>query len=699
MERQVTARDQYWATLEGKEFLDEIHGKHEDFYDDLKNTGIFYAAELSYRAYYGANMAKKNKIGQIFDSTQLQLSGKQGEIVNLKVNHYRNLIQHTLQLATSQKKALTCRAANTDYKSQAQTILAKGVVDSEFSEKKVSRFHNQAIENGLVLFEGWVHAPWNATKGRVYDRHPQTQAPIYEGDTDYSVHSLLDVPRDISLKHDEEPEWLSVRNYVNRWNLVAKYPHAHDAIINAIENPQEYENYESFSLMARDGELPQSDRVLVWTFYHRPTEAMPKGRLCQFINSEVLFDGPFPYDSIPLYGFRPENLIDTPYGYSPAFDLLAPQQGLDILYSTIMTNNATNGVQNLWTKRKDNISVRTLSGGMKNLQSDEMPQALQLTKTAPETFQFTRDIVGDMETLIGISSTVRGNPEANLKSGSALALVVSQSIQFASIIEEGANGLTEDIGTGMVKNLQRFAKTPRIANIMGESNRPYQKEFSGKDIDQVNRVVVEQVNPLSKTVAGRVEIANNLLEKGLIETPQQYIMVLSTGQLEGAIEGVQHQLLNIRAENEDMRNSKPATAIVTDHHADHIKEHRDLLANPDARRNPGFVKLVLDHIQQHLNLWRSADPAVLMITGQQPPPPPPGQPMSARPMPPGGNGGGPSAPGMTSAPPGPAPGNIVTPNNPIIDGKMPSEPNMPKLPDGAPPEAQGAYDKLNNDAA
>lgn len=674
----------YWASLPANEFLDEAHKKIEHFYQDLEAIGLHTVVEKSHRAYYGANLTGGMAGGQLFDSAQLKQGGKKGEITHLKINQYRNLIQHTLQLATSQKPAITCRANNSDYKSQTQCILGRGIVDYYMTEKKVARHRSQAIEKGLVYLEGWVHAPWVATKGDIYDRHPDTGAAIYQGDKEFSTHTMLDVPRETALKNGDKHEWLMVRDTVNKFNLAAKYPTFAEDILNEV-SAKNYENMESFALSMREGDIEDSDHITFWTFYHDKTEAMPKGRVVYFVNSKVLFDGALPYRSIPLYRFAPSNLEGTPYGYSPGVDLLGPQQAYDIVNSTIMTNIAAFGVQNIWTKRNDNVSVTTLAGGMKNLQSDEMPQPVQLLKNAAETFDFRNQLEGNMETLIGISSTVRGNPEASLKSGNALALIVSQSIQFASMIEESAYQLLEDLGTSIITDLRDFGKTPRVMNIIGESSRPYQKQFSGDDLSQVNRVVVEQVSPLSKTIAGRAEIANNLLQQGMIKDPNQYIMVLTTGQLDPAIEGTQHKLLNMRAENEDLRNDIPVVAIISDNHANHIQSHLELLDSPDARKDPAFVSRVLAHNAEHLKLWRTADPSILMITGQQPPPPP--APMAGMPPPPG------------AMPPQPEPGapqgnnsGIIEPKNPIAN-QMPGMPAKPSLPPGAPVEAQAAYEK------
>lgn len=666
--------EKYWASeTDEKIIVEEIHSRADEYYRYLEESALYWLWRRSYLAYYGSNLSNSGN-GQMFDASYLK---QEDQIVKLKVNHFRNVIKHTILLAVSQKAAWACRASNSDYKSQAQTVLGNGLIDYYMREKKLGRVVKMAVEQGLVFSEGWVHSPWNKTGGDIHtvdldDDGKGSGEPIYEGDMDYSNHSPLEVIRDVELEGDPQ-EWKILRQYGNKWNLSAKYPDVAEEILNV--GAQAYDDLESFNFNLAQRK-DQKNRIPFFTLYHEKTDAVKEGRMLIVCGKAILFDGPLPYRKVPLYCLKPDDLLESQFGYSPAFELLGIQQGIDVLSTAIMTNNASNAVQNLWTKTGDKLTSEELKGGMKHFSSDELPKAIQLTKTAPETFKFRDGLIGELETISGISATVRGNPEASLKSGSALALVVSQSIQFSSLLEESYNELIEDLGTNLIDNLRDFSKTPRVAAIIGESNRPYQKEFSGNDLSDINRVTVERSSALSKTISGRIELANNLLEKGLIETAKQYITVLTTGQLDPAIEGAQHSMLNIRSENEDLRRGKPVQAVITENHADHIREHKTVIENPEAKKDPKLVQLVLGHITEHLDLWRKADMAILMVTGQQPPPPPP-----MLPPPPGAN------PNMAPQPnlpgqPGPSanPNQVTAAPGPMPGANLPNEPNMPNNP-------------------
>ena len=677
----------YWANKEGTDFITEAMSKVEDYHQFLIDSNLYWMWARSYVAYYGANLTN-NELGKMFAGIKMDVENK---TVRAKINHYRNLMKHALQLITSQKAALSCRSSNTDMKSQTQTILGAGLVDFYIREKTYGKHFSKAAEYGLILSEGWIHSPWRKDIGDPYDVDEDGKT-IYQGDVDPRVLSPLSIIRDVSLEHDQQ-QWRIVEEYENKWDLAVEYASNDkdlwDHIVNSTNDSADSASgmVERFSwYLCQTRNQTSDDRIKTYTFYHDKSPAVPEGRVVKFIDGAMLKDNKMPYKRMPLSVVKPDEILESPFGYTPAFELLGPQQGIDALSSAAMTNVITFAKQKIWTKTGDDIIPSDLDDDIIHLQSNEMPQALNLTKTSPELYKLLEYYEGSAEVLSGISSTVRGKPEASLSSGAALALVVSQSIQYASMYERSQSEMIEKEGTDLIDKLRIFAKTPRVASILGESSRPFQKEFTADDLSEINRVVVEQQNPLSKTTAGKIQLADALLAKNMIEDPKQYIMVATTGQLDPAIQNTQFELLSIRAENEEMRRGGDILAVITENHIAHIKEHRSLIENPEAKKDPEALERVFAHIQQHINLWYSMSPALLMITGQNPPPPGPIQ-MNGGAMPPQ-MGGMPQQ--MGGVPPQMGGGgsnqaqaaDVFNQGNsgPVPDDMMPNMPNMPKNP-------------------
>ena len=290
------------------------------------------------------------------------------------------------------------------------------------------------------------------------------------------------------------------------------------------------------------------------------------------------------------------------------------------------------------------------------------PEPLQLTASPPEAYSLIKILEQQAEMMAGVNSVVRGQPEDSLKSGAALALVASQAIQFSSGLQASYVQLLEDVGTGLIHMLQDYASVPRMAMIVGKHNRPFLKEFKGDDLNQINRVTVDVGSPVSRTTAGRVEMANNLLQAGLLQNPEEYLQVIQTGKIDPLIEGKTSENLLIKSENERLREGLPISAVAVEDHRLHIVEHKAVLANPESKENPKVVEATLTHINEHIRLLRETDPGLLILLGQQPlQPAPQSEPLGATPV-------------NANALPTPMPSGSN------LEAQMPKMPRMPKNP-------------------
>jgi hypothetical protein len=339
----------------------------------------------------------------------------------------------------------------------------------------------------------------------------------------------------------------------------------------------------------------------------------------------VLFDGPLQFKEIPIYRICAANLMGSPFGYTVAFDLLGIQQMIDKLYSVICSNQLAAGMQNFWSPPGNQVEKYQMAGGLNLIESVVKPEVLELLSTPQEVFAFIQRLETIMETLSGVSAVNRGETPQNLKSGTSLAFVASQAITFMSGMQNSYNQLQEGLGTGLIHILRDFVTTEKQAVIAGKFNRPIQKNYVGKELANIDRVVVEQTSSLSKTHAGKMEIANNLLNSGLIRNAREYITVVATGNVDTLYESEMSEILLVKAENEDLRDHKMPIVLIIDDHKLHFLEHRSILANPDARKDAQLITMVLEHVQEHINMnmqVQQSNPALLAMMGEQPLPMP-----------------------------------------------------------------------------
>lgn len=584
----------YWASKPNEEIGKEVILKFKTWKQYLIDSGILRILKKSYKTFYG-----EHEIVNIDKSLKA-----------MHVNNYASLIRQLHVMVTSQRPAWSPRAINSDLESQAACELAEGFLDFYMREKSLEPKLNLATLLSLFLREGWSIIDWDPSAGKEI-AVDENENPIYEGEPEIRIKTMLDVARDIYVKDLNAHNWYVVRDFKNKWDLIAKHKKYEEQLSGITYNEQDdlEFNLDPFRTTKYDY---SSDLIPVYRFYHAKTPAMPEGRLVDVVTDDViLFDGPLPYKRPYCFCTSSAEYIDKSYAHSTALDLLPLQDALNANFSAILTNQAANAVQNFQMPKGAGFKSNQVSDGMRVIEYDEKKgpmTPLQLLQTAPEVFNFNQTLNNYMQLLMGLSSVTRGEAPASM-SGAAMALLQQQSLQFSSGLQLSHNTALENAGTALIELFQEFADEPRLMVIAGKTKKPLMKQFSGADLMGVNRVIVDVGNALSKTGAGRLELAKDLLNvPGAIKTPEQYLGVLLTGNLEPFYEHDRSRQYLIKEENEALMQGQYVQAFLTDDHAAHVLEHSCVANNLEVRKNPEILAAVTAHINEHLN-----------IAGQMPP--------------------------------------------------------------------------------
>lgn len=692
----------YWAALpDSTELAPKLVAKVDKYNDQTFFRSMLAQYARSYRYYFGLDPSG------IHATSQVLRGGDQGELAELRVNHSRSLVNTLLNLIVAPKIVWAPKAVNDDYASTQDLELASALLEYYWKDKQISILATRCLEEALVFSECYVMLGWDPDGGDDYaatvtpglpsnpglgadpaaaaepvgmsmPEAENPEAPLTFGGVsktgDVYLHkvSAWDVIRDVSKQSWADLDWVIVRKYHSKFTLAAKYPDQADLILSCSDDRNK------LSLIGNASQNTETDDIACYYFYHKRTPALPEGRAVVYLaNSAVLEDGPLPYESIPLYRVSAGELSGTPFGYTPYFEVLGVQELMDSLHTAIATNQSTLATQCITVAAGSTFALDELGKGMRLIyhpQDAQPPQALQLTKTPQEVFQHLANLKKDQELLFGLNSVVRGEPQSGELSGSALALLQSQALQQSSTIQANYLRFVEDIGTCVLAILRKNLSVERKVSITGKSNQSVVRdsEYSGEDLKNIKTVLVEIGNPMAQTAAGRSEMAKELIQMNILKSPEQYLQVLTTGRLEPLTQSLNSELMLIRSENEGMARGEMPVVTLIDDHMLHAREHRGVLANPDARANPDIVRVVLQHISEHDMAYHSAPPSTLVLMGQQPPQIPlmgPG--MGGPPPGAGPEAGANTAPNNTEKPPMPR-------GNPAAgSAKMPDAPTNP----------------------
>lgn len=679
-QNQRPSPEEYFANLGTKECAFEVWGRIEEYYNEMRRTGRLALYRNSYTNYY---------MGWIYRAAMYR-SGEQGELTRSFWNHERNLLRHLKVQTTQNKIAYKAQVLNSNSRSSNLVEFSNGLADrySESPEYDLDTKGKQSVEDTLVWGESAIVGLWDQHKGDPVVQDGTGQM-LRDGDMDYFNVTPMD--RIINCAHQsrEQVQWQVVRRWVNKYDWAAKYPQLSGKVTLFQDSESSY-GTKLVSLVHHDRET-----IPVFYFFHKKTPAVPMGRMLIMADPDCIFeDGPLDYgegqrgyDHVPVYENVVEIMQGSPYGYTVAFDLIPLQQALNELISAVTTNNVNFAIQSVMAAKGANIQYQELATGMSFIEYDPKigpagkPEPLNLLHSAAETYKFIEMTIQNMETLAGINSMTRGNPQEDITSGQYAALVTVQSVLFNSGLQKGYARLMENLMTGTLKTIKKNMIGKKVARIVGQTSEPYLKEYTSADLQDIESITVELINPMLQTPAGKMAMADSLMKSGLIKDAQQYIGVYTDGDLPQLYRRQETQLKLIKQENEAMLGGQCPEVAVTDNHVAHILEHTIIFDNIEARLNPNAPHVIagMAHVQKHLNkLLGGVDPVSKQIEGPinpvlagiiGDPTLPPGTPSTMQ-LPP-------QQPGQGTPPPPPEPAGGGVPRGPKQPQSPPGQASQP----------------------
>jgi hypothetical protein len=609
--------------------------------------------------YYGSS-------GDGYSSQRVISGGSEGELSNIKVNDLHSLVQNQLIVVTAARPTGIARAINSDVKTVKDSRIGTALAEYYLTQGGWEQTFVNAAEMALLIDEAFLEVCWDKDAGdevrpdvdEATGQLIECGKPIMSGDAKLRLHAPYNVARDYDCKASDQ-KWHIVSIPMNRFDLAATFPKFADEILMAAQD-----EVSQLKIQIKECE----DSVYLHLVLHDRTPAVPGGRYSMIVGRTLVADMELPFPTYPMEKMASADVIEGPTGYCASNDVMAMEQVTDALHSVVTTNNITFGGQSIVGPPLAGVTVSEIAKGLRYFelppeQADKIIP-LQLTRSAPETYQYITTLNAKKQEALGSVSGALQAQAMQGASGSSMALIQSQAVQANSGTQRAYFRALSKIMTKTIELLRVYADTPRVIRIVGKAKSEGLKEFkyTRNELNSISTITYEIVNPVSQTIGGRMQMAQDLISNGMITNAKQYLTVATTGNLDVLTEPDEDANIMILEENERLSEGEEVMAVITENHQEHIKGHKSVISSPEAKKDVDLVQSVLSHIQEHINLWQEAsmnNPAILMATGQQP------LPQVAPPMPPQGPQGGPAPEAKPQAP-----------NEQLEE----NQPNMPQLP-------------------
>ena len=550
----MASTDTYWAAEQSQpELVRRCMAKYSAQLARMQTTGRLSRAYSLMSTYYGWG------VDGLRDAAKLRDAGEQGEVTELHLNGVAPVVQNVLSLVCSQRPSVKPRAVNADVDSAAQTRLALQLHTCEDERTSSAELEVEVMRGAFIASQWWLMQGWAAHEGAEYAYDQSTDTVLYEGEVE-----LFDVPPwwvafDTVARRPEQRRWVLFARQENRWELLQRVKDPDlQAKLRAHKGGQPTHLTSEASTAAwgqvqaldrlREDIIDEEDGVLVWELRHRPTQALRQGRLVRFVDANiVLWDSMaadvggqkrpvrYPYDESELHAYDavPERAVGSSAGHSGLFNALGPQQFLDIATASIATTVNLLGMPHLWSPDGDGVRQKRLSSGPSLLVTKTKPELVDLPALKPEVVQAAEWALSMQRQVAALNDVVMGQPPSGMPA-SAQALQRAQAVQYHEVAQKGYVRLVQRNANGRLRLLKRFARTERVAELVGASGEWESKKWKAEDIAGIARFDVEPVNPASTSFEGRQAILD-MMAPGEVDVMGR-IDFLQTGSLPKALQ-------------------------------------------------------------------------------------------------------------------------------------------------------------------
>lgn len=611
----------YWAGFDAKDLVKRLQKKREDFLEFFDQSNYFDRVYRNWAYYHGLNYA------QAGSNTEIRIAGKEGELRLLAINEFRSNISLLKTYITEGEVewdaiATGDGAAALNAAKKVNSFL-DGAVQS--NDLDVGRVLDNATEDSLILTAGYAWNLWDQNHGRPTGvvGSGKNRRFKWSGEVRCLNPSMFDVVFDYTVRNFHECAWVEVRRQENKWDLAAEYASdkkKREAVLRD-EHDEYNKKYRKFDFRLPSEELTTRDHRWVYYFYHKPCPALPTGRFLRRIFNHPLEDEMMlPDGHIPVSRIIPAQFMLTPFGFTPAFSAQAPQEALNAAESTRVTAENALGPPKIWKRKGEPLNRAQLEPGITVLECETKPEPINFYQLSPELRESVDLYMNQVQRAIGTNETARGSPEPNIKSGAAMAFTEQRVTQAASDLVKNRRRFLSDFGTSLAKVYAHRLQGSRPIEVRQSiTDRAQTIELTPEEFQAIKTVSVIPGNPAMRTLGGRIQVAEILLEKQAVR-PDEFVTVLKTGKLDKIMEAEDNQLQLIAEENDALFKGEEHVAMPHHNHMLHIRRHLSEADSENGRRYPEIGDRYRAAALQHKEFLTYVDPAPVPlidpITGQ-----------------------------------------------------------------------------------
>lgn len=499
-------------------------------------------------------------------------------------NHLYDLAKNRASRLIKFKPAVAILPTNDELSDKVAAKVTKQLLDHIwYTQDFEGKIQSQLVTNALVMGEAYLLIDWCETKGDLSPAYVEASKkykngkvplldengqvtkdgqgneiyvdrPVRVGDVEYKIILASEILLQKKQKF-VDVDYCFIREVVPVQELRLRYPEK-AAKVKDLDGAQVYD-YEKMELR------PARNEQVLYTFWHRRSSVMDKGRKLVFIKDCILenTEMPFSHDNLPVQRFTDIDYPGELYGVS-FFENIKPLTGTYNNLTNMLVRNIVLASHPKWMVPAGSVALDRLGNDMTIVQyKGPTPPVLATAPTVPaDVFSFREKLKEEFQQISGVFGVSRGEPPPGIKAGVALQFLAEQESERYNELVLKYNDLIVGIAqmTLAVCGDYYDESDERMIRVIGKNNEWMTKFFDVAYLEKDYDVRVQNSSALPRSVAARTQTLLDLNERFPNQfTGEQVIDLLDLAQSEKFIDAATVAVRAAQAENEELLKLGP----------------------------------------------------------------------------------------------------------------------------------------------
>lgn len=474
--------------------------------------------------YKGIHFRSQDTRTQAFNET----SGSKRDLTNPKMvlNYVHDMVEMKLSKMTRFRTNTVLLPTHGEINDANNAKMIKMAVDTRWYDVNMDQYIRNQQRHAFLYGEGYIFTGWNKDIGDILPAYKKKKKKgekvyLYDDEGNKTGEVLTDPVHigDVEYRNvtpdkifpQKQPSWdrvehLTELDFKEKEALKKDYPNKAELL--------EEDNSSNVDLV--DAETFKDQGTAFFTFWHKPSKYLPKGRKIVFTENNVLENEDYPYmdkegNPVPYLPYDRLTDIDVPgelHGRSFIRNIKQPQRHANNLASQILRNHGIYAHPK-WVAQAGTVKREAFdnNGTIMWFKGPFAPKLVSSNPTPSEVFNYLEKLEMLIERFSGVHGISAGKIPPQISAGIALQFLDEQETERSDTLIAKKNANAINITKKTMQLMGQFYKDTdgRYAKLFGKYNEYMTKSLKDADFARSYDVRIQNASSLPLSRASKTQ--------------------------------------------------------------------------------------------------------------------------------------------------------------------------------------------------